>query len=356
MSQGTTWAPGLGPSRPRPKWGQVGPGPLVGVRSVGSVSFSARFDFFQQTYYGNQLWFRCKQCGLHLDATFFAKGPRGTTPKIDTSDARAPLSFEEFSTVLCYFCRELYHMCDVCRALEPESAYTQSMWHHRIERGATCVNCQARSKTPCTLCGNYEIGLRTHVCSRCGISKTKASYSLSMWHHKQEDSARQILCLECEAAAPGLKCDICDQMKPTTAFSSSALNHRGDTKRKLRCVDCSKPPCMFLPMCKTCTACREEQCGGGRRCPQKITTLPTPLLPATLEAVQNYACATCRYVRCTVRQTDGSICGKERRRKAKTKAKKDKETFQCGDCQTWLLSVASMQRARRQSWLHECEE
>ena len=140
-----------------------------------------------------------------------------------------------------------------------------------------------------------------------------------------------------------LKCSICNDTKPSSAFSPSAIKNM--SQRIFRCYDCSRPPCMFIPKCTTCTKCRDEKCKKGARCTKSIETLNSKLLPATAEEVQKYACDKCRYVRCIVMQPDGSICGKERRANAKAKARRDKTDYKCGDCLTWLLSQDTLRKA-----------
>ena len=153
------------------------------------------------------------------------------------------------------------------------------------------------------------------------------------------------MCLECEGKRVVLKCDICQKMKPKSAFPASALKHYATSTQNSRCYDCSHPPCMFLPRCTTCAKCRNPKCHEAI-CTKRIETLPSAELPASAEEAQNFACKRCKYVRCMVKQADGSRCGKERRHNAQAKARKNREEYSCGDCRTWLLSQASLREAK----------
>ena len=156
------------------------------------------------------------------------------------------------------------------------------------------------------------------------------------------------MCLECEGKCIVLKCDICQTTKPQSAFPASAVKHYADSTQNSRCYDCSHPPCMFLPRCKTCAQCRRPTCRPtchAAICTKRIETLPSEELPTSAEEVQNFACKRCKYVRCIVKQADGSRCGKERRHNAQAKARKNQEEYSCGECQTWLLSKTSLREA-----------
>ena len=177
------------------------------------------------------------------------------------------------------------------------------------------------------------------VCTPWKINKHEDSFSKSQWHNRRE---RPATCLECQNMDL-LKCSICHDTKLSSAFSPSAI--KNISQQNFRCYDCSRPPCMFIPKCTTCTKCRDEKCKKGARCTKSIETLNSKLLPATAEEVQKYACDKCRYVRCIVMKPDGSICGKERRANAKAKARRDKTDYKCGDCLTWLLSQDTLRKA-----------
>ncbi len=83
----------------------------------------------------------------------------------------------------------------------------------------------------------------------------------------------------------------------------------------------------------------------GTSCSKESKSLNPKQLPKTKEEAKNYACTRCRYVRCTVTQPDGSRCGKERRPHARAEAKRKQQEYNCGECLTWLLSQATLQKA-----------
>ena len=203
--------------------------------------------------------------------------------------------------MLCDFCKDRYHPCRRCKS---------------------ALDC----------------------CSRCEKVKHKEFFSSSMWHN-HADTTRKIICLQCEAKPSGLKCDICKVTKPTKEFSTSAQRNHTSTTQKTRCYDCSHPPCMFLPKCTTCTKCRRTTCRD-RNCSKEIETLHPSKLPGTFEDVHNYACLRCAYVRCVVKQADGTRCGKERRHNARANAKRNQEEYKCGKCETWWSSLATLRDAK----------
>ena len=294
---------------------------------------------------------RCKQCGLHQQLKHFARARDGTEPKIDITDVERlarmnadgdddrEYPFPEFCTVLCNFCKEQLFACSLCKYPRPREEYRPPMWKHRFERGATCTLCEAESHLHCQQCG-HEIGEEKLRCHECGKLKVRKEYSASMWHNKSSTD-RTIVCLECEAQTPTVKCDICNTSKPVEALPASALRH--SSTQTTRCYDCSHPPCMFLPQCPTCTQCRSTTCKDPR-CREAPETVPSEHLTASVEDVKNFACERCEYLRC-IGQHDGTVCGKERRRQARAQARRNKTAYRCGDCQTWLLSQQSLQEA-----------
>ena len=205
------------------------------------------------------------------------------------------------------------------------------MWMNKSRRPAKCKACVANKTEE-----------KWKYCE-CGVEKSEEDYPESMWKNKSQRPAK---CTACVENSNMLKCDICMMLKPLTDFSESMLKHRWDKDRTVRCVECSNPPCMFSPNCETCPKCRRHNCRGGRICPQTIQSLPQKQLPLTKAEVDNYTCDKCAYVRCTVRKSDGALCGRMRRANAKAKARQNKETFQCGECQTWLFSQANLQQDR----------
>ena len=161
-----------------------------------------------------------------------------------------------------------------------------------------------------------------------------------MWHHRF-DTKQSFYCLECQAQKESVRCDICNTFKQAQAFPDSAL--RQNSTRTSRCHDCSSPPCMFGPKCPTCKTCRYHKCKTPN-CAKAIETVHWKQLPASAEDVANFACVRCKYVRCIVKQPDGTVCGKERRHNAQAKARKSKTAYSCGDCQTWLLSQETLRK------------
>jgi len=302
--------------------------------------------------------FRCRQCGLYLEKKHFPRGPDGKEPQIDTqhieecggggpSRFRRVLEalekgepFEEFCTVLCKTCKSL-QQCHVCKEYKRADGYSQSAWQNRAARSATCLSCEAESRRPCQQCG-HEMGIPKARCSRCNKVKPRAGYSAGHWLNKGKKD-RQIVCLECEDIWGGLRCDICGVMKPPESFTAGSWKHKADQNRCSRCLDCAHPPCMFLPNCKTCEKCRGAKCKAPN-CTKAIETLPSPQLPTTAEDARSFACETCRYVRCTVVQTDGTRCGAERRQKTRAKAKARREHYECGQCQTWKASCSTLEQ------------
>ena len=139
-----------------------------------------------------------------------------------------------------------------------------------------------------------------------------------------------------------MRCDICAVDKPGGEFSASTMNNR--CRRTIRCLDCSSPPCMFLPRCETCTKCRNQKCNKNSST-EAGKALGAQELQASFEEVMNFACQCCKYVPCVVRQPDGTLCCQKRRENARAKAKKSRTAYSCGECQTWLLSQKSLQEA-----------
>ena len=285
---------------------------------------------------------RCQHCGLHQQLKHFSRARDGTEPRVDATTVRdegLEFGFEEFCTVWCKFCNATFFRCSVCEYHYPQEDYTESMWHHRFERGATCSKCEAEKHLSCEVCGTEVHAPKTR-CQICGKLKVKGQYSPSMWLHRL-DADRSICCLECEAQTPSVRCDTCNMFKPAQAFSASALRH--SSTQTTRCHDCSSPPCMFRPKCPTCSTCRDPTCKTPN-CTKAIKTVNSKQLPASAEDVANFACDRCRYVRCIVKRPDGTVCGKERRRNAQAKARKSKTAYSCGDCQTWLLSQETLHK------------
>ena len=157
---------------------------------------------------------------------------------------------------------------------------------------------------------------------------------------------------------PPMLCEVCNQNKDISAFSKSDYANKTDTTRTTRCKDCSNPPCVFQPRCKTCVICRDSACrnsGNKKPCTKPRKALPVKFLPTTTEDVLNFACKRCRYERCVVRQADGTICGEKRERNPDTarrhglmtrkRAKVKKEDYKCRKCQTWMLSQRNLKGA-----------
>ena len=188
----------------------------------------------------------------------------------------------------------------------------------------------------CGKCGN-ELHESKFQCQQCGQPKGEQQYSPSMWHDRGA-TGRKILCLDCEAQKPMVTCSICKVSKPVDRFSASALRHK--SQRDIRCLDCSNAPCMFLPKCETCTKCRNPKCKKSN-CREAAKPVNSQELPASFEEVMNFACQSCRYVRCIVKQPDGTLCGRKRRHNAQATARKNRTAYSCAECQTWLLSQES---------------
>ena len=287
---------------------------------------------------------RCRQCGLHQHLQHFSQARDGTKPTVDATNVREECrgcAFREFCTVWCNFCIAQFFQCSQCKYQYRKEEYTASAWHNRFQRGATCTECEAQGHRSCEVCWN-ELQAAKVRCQLCGKLKGQGKYSPSMWHNRN-DADRTLCCLECEAQIPRVRCEICNTLKPADAFSVSALHNA--SSRSIRCHDCSSPPCMFRPKCTTCSTCRDPTCKTTLICTKPIKTVPVMQLPASVDDVANFACDRCRYVRCIVKRPDGTVCAKERRRNAKAKARKDKTAYSCGDCQTWLLSQKSLQKA-----------
>ena len=195
-----------------------------------------------------------------------------------------------------------------------------------------------------------ELHETKHRCQRCGEPKVKKQCSPSMWHH-WDATDRQFMCLECEAQTPRLTCHICNISKPEDQFAASALHHK--SHRNIRCLDCTRPPCMFLAQkCATCPQCRDPVCRKKGRCTAgiQVATVNSQQLPASLEDIRNFACDRCRFITCIVRRHDGTLCGAQRKgKKQQAQARQDKQDYSCDDCQTWLLSQKRLQTAAASS-------
>ena len=161
-----------------------------------------------------------------------------------------------------------------------------------------------------------------------------------MWHNPAFLATKF---LQREAKVPTMECEICTLTKPVGVFPASAVRNLSKrNQRNMRYYDCPHPPCMFFPKCTPCTKCRRHTCRGGRGCPNVIKTLPSTELPKSKKDVESFACKRCAYVRCNVRQSDGTLCGRWRRQNAQAKAKRDNEPYKCGECQTWMASQETL--------------
>ena len=233
--------------------------------------------------------------------------------------------------------------CVFCTTEKPQQAFPSSAVHHRADKTqrALCYEC-CRPKCTNPQCQTCKI-CRREECSDANCTTEITSLN-SQLLPKSEHERDTWECLKCSL----MVCDICEKAKPLIAFPSSALDnrHRNTKTRNCRCLDCSRPPCIFLPKCKTCIKCRGDSCLKGPTCTKEIKTLNLKQLPKTKEEVTTYSCTRCRYVRCTVIQPDGSRCGKERRAHARASAKQRQEEYNCGDCLTWMLSQTTLQKAK----------
>ena len=278
--------------------------------------------------------FRCEQCGLYQDPKYFSPGPDGQKPKIRTDNCERckggllqKMCHEEFCTVVCYFCKEKFHPCRVCQWPKRVSLYSPSMWKHR-SRGAICVECEAQAQKVCDKCGR-DLNEPRSRCSQCNQVKSKSLFSPSMWNHKAKIE-RKIVCLECEEKNATTECQICGVRKKEEEFTESMWQHRFNTTRRIRCRDCAVPQCKAKD-CKTCPQCRNPSCQA-KNCTQPVEVWEPTDMPTSYQAVLDFFCLRCRYVKCVQKKPDGTFCSKQRRRPDQAHARKSKEDFICREC------------------------
>ena len=129
-----------------------------------------------------------------------------------------------------------------------------------------------------------------------------------------------------------IKYDICEKLHPRRIFSYSALDNAYHHKNNRTCYDCANPPCMFVPMCKTCASCRNARCHT-QNCNQRLKALHSEHLPQGRADVQNFGFDRCQCIRCPEKLPDSSDCGRERRPHEQPEAKKTKADCLCRSCQ-----------------------
>ena len=88
-------------------------------------------------------------------------------------------------------------------------------------------------------------------CSECNLEKKNKDFSDHSWKNALRGTG---LCLKCTKAKQSITCYICGTTD-NTCFSDSARVHKNDTRRNVRCNECSHPVCS-VPGCTTCKSCR----------------------------------------------------------------------------------------------------
>ena len=123
--------------------------------------------------------------------------------------------------------------------------------------------------------------------------------------------------------------------QPRHAFAPWALN-RSKTSQKIRCIDCSHPPCS-KPGCTTCRKCHSESCRLGELCSSGIEAVAPSLQPRTLDEKQQFLYLACQTVPCYV-------CGEQPRDAfdpAALRNRKNSQNLRCIDCSHPPCSQAS---------------
>ena len=133
-------------------------------------------------------------------------------------------------------------------------------------------------------------------------------------------------------------------------------HNRGSKSQNMRCLECANPPCNAIG-CATCKVCRSITCSSrNNKCTKPIQTPNSKILPSTHRDVLDFFCERCRFIRCNTKKSDGSFCSRERRHNAQAQAKKAKQTYTCGECQTYLFSQESMRDAKKNANKRHCKD
>jgi len=301
------------PERPAPYWGWIAAADVAGsMHATGThlrehliysinkpllVCMEGQTDT-SSTFVGTQRCSKCF-CHLHTECCF-----------LENPGKRNQRSHE-----VCEYCRTVFFDCKECTSEYSQQGFSNSMWLHRNERGAVCLECEATAK--CDMCG-----LATAKCDMCEELFLESGFTASMWHNKS-DKTRPTLCRDCQKE-PTHKCDLCGELKPRSEYPPSMWNHKSHMSQRTLCNDCCRPRCT-APNCKTCKVCRQPH-RSCKKCEDPIVALEKSSLPTDVEQLNTWLCSVCKPKMCA----HWPHCRKERR----SKKSNSEAQYTCGECQT----------------------
>ena len=200
------------------------------------------------------------------------------------------------ATRRCLECKATF-ACDICKVTKPKREIPLSAWHNKQSQSQNtrCLDC---SRPPCTAAN----------CSTCKVCRdpqcqtekcTKPIVTLnSNFLPATHSEVLEFVCGRCRQET---QCDICQAFKADNQFPPSALqNNRATKTQNIRCLDCSRPPCVAAN-CRTCKVGRDPRCQT-EKCTKPIVTLNSNFLPATHSEVLEFVCGRCR------QETQCDIC------------------------------------------------
>ena len=148
--------------------------------------------------------------------------------------------------------------CDVCKQQKPRASFGVSALRNRsIETQNTrcfeCANlvCTAPNCPTCKKC-------RDPSCTSSTCNKEVRTLNSKYLPETHED----VLNFRCKRCS-GIPCDLWKTVTPRSAFPDS-VRKKANQSRKLRCLDCSNPPCQ-ASQCNTCPTCRNPKCQKQKR-------------------------------------------------------------------------------------------
>ena len=229
--------------------------------------------------------------------------------------------------------------CALCKEEKTKAEFPQQQWIHRNDAGCVlrCYDCWHPQCTEpsCRTCKKC----RNPKCTKGEKCKDPILQLNSKHIPNKFADVESFLCEKCQK----LQCSLCEEWKSKGAFSADQLKNSTQPGRRLRCIDCSHPPCM-APNCKTCAICRSTGCKKRKGCKDPIVPLNLKQMPKSPSAVNSFMCENCRYVTCATKGADDRICGKVAK-KGHAELRAKKESYKCGDCLTAEKSSNSLAAA-----------
>ncbi len=246
---------------------------------------------------------RCTRCFLHMPRHMFEQR---------SPDNNVPVLVE-----VCSHCRDVCR-CKRCKKERTEEGFSESMWQHRSERGAVCMECVSAD-----MC--QDCGLAVHKCDDCGECQTHSGFSEPMWHNKATQT-RRTLCLECSARAGEAthRCDLCGECFTRSGFPAAMWANKSKQTQRTLCCDCCRPKCT-APTCNTCKVCRQPH-RKRQNCQDPIVALEKSSLPTEVAQLQSWLCSVCKPKMCSL----WPFCRKERR----SKGSDSTDQYTCRDCRS----------------------